>query len=94
MPEHETTLLELCRTYWPVLACSFVISLAATPVCRKYALRKNIVDRPDDWLKPHKEPIPYLGGVAIFLGWAAGVALALIMFDSAPAETPEQTTAA
>jgi UDP-GlcNAc:undecaprenyl-phosphate GlcNAc-1-phosphate transferase len=64
---------EIAAAYWPVLAVAFVVSLAMAPVCRAVAIRRNIVDRPDDWLKPHKKPIPYLGGVAIFLGWAAGL---------------------
>jgi len=79
-----TTLGEIIRAYWPVPACALAVSLLATPFCRRYALRKNIVDRPDDYLKPHKLPIPYLGGVAIFLGWSTGIVLAMILFDSQP----------
>jgi len=63
--------------FWPVLLVSFVVALATTPICRTLALRLRIVDRPDDFLKPHQKPIPYLGGVAIFLGWVAGVLIAL-----------------
>lgn len=48
------TLGDLARTYWPVAACSFVVSLAATPLCRRWALARNIVDRPDQFLKTHK----------------------------------------
>lgn len=84
MSEHHTTIWEICSTYWPILACSFLVSLFATPLCRRYALRKKIVDRPDDFLKPHKKPVPYLGGVAIFFGWAAGVLLALALFEPIP----------
>ncbi|MFQ5590206.1 MAG: glycosyltransferase family 4 protein [Phycisphaerae bacterium] len=80
-PPAPLALGEVFRVYWPILACSFLVSLAATPVCRRFALRHGIVDRPDDWLKPHEGPIPYLGGIAVFLGWAGGVILALIMFD-------------
>ena len=63
--------------FWPVLLVSFVVALATTPLCRTIALRLKIVDRPDDFLKPHAKPIPYLGGVAIFLGWVAGVLITL-----------------
>lgn len=83
MGEYHTTLPEIVRTYWPILGSSFAVSLVATPLCRRYALRKHIVDRPDDWLKPHKKPVPYLGGLAIFLGWAAGVLLAFVLFEGA-----------
>jgi UDP-GlcNAc:undecaprenyl-phosphate GlcNAc-1-phosphate transferase len=65
--------------FWPIAAASFLVSLLATPVCRQLALRLRIVDRPDDFLKPHKQPIPYLGGVAIFLGWLAGIGLMLVL---------------
>ncbi len=85
MDPDYTTFSEICRTYWPILCCSFLVTLAATPLCRWYALHMNIVDRPDDSLKPHQKPVPYLGGVAIFFGWAAGVLLALALFDHLPA---------
>lgn len=63
--------------FWPVLLVSFVVALTTTPLCRAIALRLKIVDRPDDFLKPHQKPIPYLGGVAIFLGWVVGVLITL-----------------
>jgi UDP-GlcNAc:undecaprenyl-phosphate GlcNAc-1-phosphate transferase len=46
------------------------------------------VDRPDDRLKPHKRPVPYLGGVAIFAGWAGGLIFALTVFGSAGQGSP------
>ena len=92
MPENNTTFAEILRTYWPILVCSFLVSFVATPLCRAYALRKRIIDRPDDFLKPHKKPVPYLGGVAIFCGWAAGVLLAIALFDRAPEEAARPRT--
>ena len=80
MPATPTTLTEVIRTYWPVLAVSFGVSVVATPLCRRIALARGIVDKPDDLLKPHGKPVPYLGGVAIFLGWAAGFGLAFFLF--------------
>lgn len=69
----KVSLEEIVRAYWPVLAIAFGLALLATPLCRALAIRRNIVDRPDDWLKPHHKPIPYLGGVAIFIGWLGGI---------------------
>jgi UDP-GlcNAc:undecaprenyl-phosphate GlcNAc-1-phosphate transferase len=50
----------------------FVTSLSAvgllTPVVRKFAIRLNVVDSPSESHKTHKQPVPYLGGVAIVLG--------------------------
>ena len=74
---------EIVRAYWPIGLCAFIVSLAATPVFRRLAVRLKIVDRPDDFLKPHKLPVPYLGGVAIFVGWAAGLLLAVALFGTA-----------
>lgn len=68
---------EVVHRYWPVALISLVVSLVATPICRYIALKKGIVDRPDNFLKPHAQPIPYLGGVAIFLGWLAGLLVAI-----------------
>jgi len=77
MPGPSTEFLEeVASTYWPVALSSFGVALAATPICRAYARSRRIVDRPDDFLKPHKRPIPYLGGVAIFLAWATGIVVA------------------
>ncbi len=63
--------------FWPVLLWSFVFSLGATWLCKKLALKLGIVDRPDDLVKTHKEPVAYLGGVGImaglFIGMLAGL---------------------
>ncbi|MHC4728734.1 MAG: glycosyltransferase family 4 protein [Planctomycetota bacterium] len=59
--------------FWPILAVSFAGSLMATWLCKKIAIRFGIVDRPDDLVKIHKEPIAYLGGVGILIGLTAGV---------------------
>jgi UDP-GlcNAc:undecaprenyl-phosphate GlcNAc-1-phosphate transferase len=59
--------------FWPVLAGSFVGSLGATWLCKKIALKFGIVDRPDNLVKTHKEPIAYLGGVAMLIGLTVGV---------------------
>ncbi len=71
---------ELLSAYWPILVASFAASLIATPICRRLASRWGVTDQPDTFLKTHKKPIPYLGGVAIFIGWAAGIVLAMRMF--------------
>jgi len=59
--------------FWPVLAASFVVSLIATFFCKKIAVRFGIVDRPDDLVKTHKEPIAYLGGIGMLAGLTAGI---------------------
>lgn len=59
--------------FWPVLAASFVGSLAATWLCKKIAVKFGIVDRPDALVKTHREPIAYLGGIGILIGLTVGV---------------------
>ena len=59
--------------FWPVLAGAFVGSLAATWLCKRVAIKFGIVDRPDDLVKTHKEPIAYLGGVGMLIGLTIGV---------------------
>lgn len=59
--------------FWPVLASSFVFALAATWLCKKIAIKFGIVDRPDDLVKTHKEPIAYLGGIGMLIGLTVGV---------------------
>jgi UDP-GlcNAc:undecaprenyl-phosphate GlcNAc-1-phosphate transferase len=81
---HKTGVGEIVVQVWPVLAASFLVSLLATPICRRIAMKCRIVDRPDDFLKPHKKPIPYLGGVAIFLGWVVGIGVYLLWQRNAP----------
>lgn len=80
----QVTYGEIITQVWPIALASFLVSLLATPVCRRIALKFRIVDRPDDFLKPHKQPIPYLGGVAIFLGWFVGIGIALLYNANAP----------
>ncbi len=57
--------------YFVLFVATFILVGALTPIMRKIALKTNFVDRPNAAHKSHKEPIPYLGGVAIILGITA-----------------------
>jgi len=46
-----------------------------TPRVREAAIRFGIVDRPDGRLKSQKEPVAYLGGLAIYLSFLLALAL-------------------
>jgi len=63
--------------FWPVGLASFVIATVATRLCEKIALRLGIVDKPDKLVKTHQKATPYLGGVGMFIGLAAGILCAL-----------------
>jgi UDP-GlcNAc:undecaprenyl-phosphate GlcNAc-1-phosphate transferase len=59
--------------FWPILAAAFVSSLAATWLCKKIAIKFGIVDKPDELVKTHKEPIAYLGGVGMLVGLTVAI---------------------
>jgi UDP-GlcNAc:undecaprenyl-phosphate GlcNAc-1-phosphate transferase len=54
------------------LAVAVVVAVVATPVAGAVARRAGVVDRPGP-LKTHREPVPYLGGVAVFVALCVGV---------------------
>jgi len=68
--------LELHDVLWPHVL-GFLIALwvttAFTPIARKIAAAGHVYDLPDGGLKPHEQPVPYLGGLAMFLGWAGAM---------------------
>lgn len=55
-----------------VFGMALALSLLLTPLVRKLALRTGFVDHPVG-RSMHTEPKPYLGGVAIFVAFAAAV---------------------
>ena len=61
-----------------ILALAFITSLVATLAVRWGARRLGVVDRPDDYRKLHLRKVPLLGGVAIYVGFLAPVAVLLV----------------
>ena len=57
------TILILC------FSVAFAISLGSTPIVKNLAYKIGAVDVPNDERRVHKEPIPRLGGLAIFYGF-------------------------
>lgn len=60
---------------------SFSLAIYVTPIMREAALRFGIVDKPDGELKKHEKPVPYLGGLAVYLSFLISLAL---VFDFNP----------
>ncbi len=60
----------LCLTF----ALSLLLSLYGVPIARQAALKFGIVDAPDGHLKHQKEPVPYFGGLAIYLAFLMSLA--------------------
>ncbi|MCC2640021.1 MAG: putative Phospho-N-acetylmuramoyl-pentapeptide-transferase [Nitrospira sp.] len=61
-----------------LLALTFLLatllSVYGVPIARRAALKFGIVDSPDGRLKHQREPVPYLGGVAIYLACLVSLA--------------------
>jgi UDP-GlcNAc:undecaprenyl-phosphate/decaprenyl-phosphate GlcNAc-1-phosphate transferase len=53
---------------------AYALSLYGVPVARAAALKHDIVDRPDGRLKQQREPVPYLGGLAIYVAFLVSLA--------------------
>ncbi len=65
--------------YFIICISSFVLGLILIPIARKIAFKYKILDYPVTKLKKHEKPVPYLGGIAIFLSFLIPVVLAKIL---------------
>lgn len=74
MLAHESAaLLPVIQPYLWTCLIALAVTVITTPIVTAIARKSDILDRPDTLLKPHAKPIPYLGGVAIYLGWATAI---------------------
>ena len=64
--------------YFILFVISYVLVGLLTPLMRKIAVAQGILDRPNSAHKSHKNPVPYLGGVAIIIGVVIVSYIALI----------------
>ena len=64
--------------YFALALTSFVVVGSLTPIARNFAISRKIYDLPNSEHKSHKEPIPYLGGLAIIAG-TIGVSYAALL---------------
>jgi UDP-GlcNAc:undecaprenyl-phosphate GlcNAc-1-phosphate transferase len=60
--------------YLLTLMLSFLLASYGVPIARKAALKYGIVDAPDGRLKHQQEPVPYFGGLAIYLAFLMSLA--------------------
>jgi UDP-GlcNAc:undecaprenyl-phosphate GlcNAc-1-phosphate transferase len=56
------------QEYFLLFLGSYLLVSLLTPLMRKIALATDVVDKPNTAHKSHKQPVPYLGGVAIIIG--------------------------
>jgi UDP-GlcNAc:undecaprenyl-phosphate GlcNAc-1-phosphate transferase len=73
--------LEILLRGLAAFGLAILLSMYCTPLLRAAAVRFGIVDRPDGRLKTQREPVPYLGGLAIYLSFLLALT-ATLRFDS------------
>ena len=54
---------------------ALLLALYGVPLARRAALQFNVVDRPDGRLKQQAGPVPYFGGLAVYLAFLISLAL-------------------
>lgn len=59
---------------------AFLVAFAFTPISRKISIKMGAIDVPKDDRRMHSEPIPTMGGLAIFIAFAFSV-LAFVPLD-------------
>jgi UDP-GlcNAc:undecaprenyl-phosphate GlcNAc-1-phosphate transferase len=64
--------------YAAVFAVTAALTLLATPLALRYAVRRQILDHPGA-IKAQASPVPYLGGAAIVLAFATVVLMAAVI---------------
>lgn len=55
-------------------ALAFLLALYGVPLARQAAINHQLVDRPDGLLKRQRQPVPYLGGLALYLAFLGSLA--------------------
>src|SRR2546427_9940971 len=61
--------------YLLTFVLALLLALYGVPVARRAALQFNVVDRPDGRLKHQAEPVPYFGGLAVYVAFPISLAL-------------------
>lgn len=72
----SSVILGLLSTF----ATALLVVMFIHPQVMKFAKKRNIVDNPDA-RKLQRNPVPVMGGVAVFFGLVAGLCTAYIFFD-------------
>ena len=70
-------LWQIVKGYGLIFPLVFIITLMATCLCRRLAVKLGIMDYPDGGVKPHIQPIAYLGGIGIWIGIIVGLTLGI-----------------
>lgn len=63
---------------------AFIVTILVIPVIILVAKKKKLYDEPDDKRKLHKQPIPSLGGLGMFIGFILSLLLTINFAKDAP----------
>jgi UDP-GlcNAc:undecaprenyl-phosphate/decaprenyl-phosphate GlcNAc-1-phosphate transferase len=75
---------DVLSPYIYVFYAAYIVAFIFTPIMRRIAVHYWVVDEPDGARKMHSNPVAYLGGVAVFLGWLAGLAISQYLLIHRP----------
>lgn len=78
------TAMGLLNSYAHIMVIAFMVTALVTPIVRRVAERIGVVDRPDFARKSHTHPIPYLGGMAVFIGILSAIGVSYAFTGDAP----------
>jgi len=73
-----TDFINVLREYQQYGLLALIVTVFCTPLAIRIAHRFGVLDIPDQKLKPHAKPIPYLGGTAICVAWALVLLVAML----------------
>jgi UDP-GlcNAc:undecaprenyl-phosphate GlcNAc-1-phosphate transferase len=69
------------KTYFAIFSIAAVAALVITPVLRRLCQRLNWLDHAVDDRRLHDRPVPRLGGIAIYLAFAAGLVPLILLHN-------------
>src|SRR6478672_4774786 len=75
IPTQTFTADQVLAPYIYCFYAAFLVTFLFTPIMQTVASHYGIIDEPDLVRKMHTQPVAYLGGVAVFLGWMAALAI-------------------
>jgi UDP-GlcNAc:undecaprenyl-phosphate GlcNAc-1-phosphate transferase len=78
--------------YAVVFAVAAVITFAATPLVRRFVIRAGVIYEPND-RSVHTTPLPTMGGVAMYVGLVAALAVAYVLPFFAPIQGTSSSAA-
>lgn len=66
---------DVLSPYIYVFYAAFIVSFIFTPIMRSVAMYYGIINRAGGLGRSYRNPVAYLGGIAVFLGWMSGLAI-------------------